>query len=135
MERQDIILISGIIVSIILLIIFGLLQHYQAKFMTLSNQWIFLSILPIIVALFVGGYITKFKGFGVEFQLQQKIKALDIRANKLDISAKYNFYYNIGELYRLQKQWHDAEYSFKEAINIIPKYPSALLGLARNIEG
>jgi hypothetical protein len=60
------------LVSISLLLIFGLLQERNAKFLALSSQWIFISILPIVVALFVGGYITKFKGFGVELETALK---------------------------------------------------------------
>ena len=73
MENKSTIILVGISSSFLLLIIFGVLQEREAKFLTLSSQWIFLSILPILVALFVGGYITKFKGFGVE--LESALKA------------------------------------------------------------
>lgn len=73
MDKKSTILIIGTILSLLLLIIFGVLQEKEAKFLTLSNQWIVLSIFPIIVALFVGGYIAKFKGFGVE--LESALKA------------------------------------------------------------
>ena len=73
MQNRNIIILVGISSSLLLLIIFGVLQEKEAKFLTLSSQWIFLSILPILVALFVGGYITKFKGFGVE--LESALKA------------------------------------------------------------
>jgi len=73
MENKSTIIFVGISSSLLLLIIFGVLQEREAKFLTLSSQWIFLSILPILVALFVGGYITKFKGFGVELESALKV--------------------------------------------------------------
>ncbi len=54
--------------SVLLLIGFGILKEIDAKFLNLSSQWIFISILPVLVSLFVGGYISKFKGFGVELE-------------------------------------------------------------------
>ncbi len=41
-------------------------------FLTLPTQWIFVAVLPILVALFVGGYITKFEGFGVKLETDLK---------------------------------------------------------------
>jgi hypothetical protein len=73
MENKSTIILVGISSSFLLLIIFGVLQEKEAKFLTLSSQWIFLSILPILIALFVGGYITKFKGFGVELESALKV--------------------------------------------------------------
>jgi len=61
-------MLIGASVSVVLLLLFGLLQEREAKFLSLSSQWIVVSIMPILVALFVGGYITKFKGFGVELE-------------------------------------------------------------------
>lgn len=66
-------ILLGAIASIVLLLFFGVLQENGAKFLNLSPQWIFISILPLLVALFVGGYISKFKGFGVE--LESALKA------------------------------------------------------------
>lgn len=68
MESKTKTMIAGAVISILLLLFFGLLQEKGAKFLSLSSQWIFIAIMPILVALFVGGYITKFKGFGVELE-------------------------------------------------------------------
>jgi len=67
----------------VLLLFFGILQDREAKFLSLSSQWIVISILPILVALFVGGYITKFKGFGVELEAALKepvSSSIDLKA-------------------------------------------------------
>jgi len=83
MQDRKKIIIAGISSSLLLLILLGILQEKGAKFLTLSNQWIFLSILPILIALFVGGYITKFKGFGVELESALKasvLSSIDLKA-------------------------------------------------------
>lgn len=83
MKNRTIIILVGISFSFLLLIIFGVLQEKEAKFLKLSSQWIFISILPILVALFVGGYITKFKGFGVELESALKASvssSIDLKA-------------------------------------------------------
>jgi len=72
MSSKTITLSLGAIFSIALLSLFGTLQEREAKFLLLSSQWIIISILPILVALFVGGYITKFEGFGVKLEAALK---------------------------------------------------------------
>lgn len=61
-------ILIGAAASLALLLLFGVLQEREAKFLELSSQWILISIFPILVSLFVGGYISKFKGFGVELE-------------------------------------------------------------------
>lgn len=72
MEKNPRVVVGGLAVSFVLLLLFGYLQQIGAKFLELSNQWIFLSILPVLVALFLGGYITKFEGFGVKLEAALK---------------------------------------------------------------
>jgi len=72
MDNKTKTVLIGVCISILLLIIFGILQESEAKFLLLSNQWIFISITPVLVALFIGGYITKVKGFGVELEAALK---------------------------------------------------------------
>jgi CBS domain-containing protein len=68
MENKKEIIAVGAIASVVLLLFFGFLQEEGAKFLNLPVQWLFVSILPILIALFVGGYITEFEGFGVKLK-------------------------------------------------------------------
>lgn len=61
-------LIFSIAVSFILLIIFLVFQYYDLKILLLDIKWIILSGVPILIALFIDGYIKKFKGFGLELE-------------------------------------------------------------------
>ena len=55
-------------VSAVLLAVFMVFQHFEAKALQLPAQWLAISAIPLIVALLVGGYISKFKGFGIELE-------------------------------------------------------------------
>lgn len=56
------------VVSIVLLLVFCILQAIQSSVINLPAQWLWISVLPILLALVVGGYIGKFKGAGFEFE-------------------------------------------------------------------
>lgn len=100
-------IIIGAAASLALLLLFGVLQEKGAKFLNLSSQWIFISILPILVSLFVGGYISKFKGFGVELEsalntsvtTSVDLKATDALENMLGDEKQ-----GIGYLRRLSRE-------------------------------
>jgi len=114
MENKNTIILVGISSSFLLLIIFGVLQEKEAKFMSLSSQWIFLSVLPILVALFVGGYITKFKGFGVELESALKASvstSIDLQATDAlsdipgDEKQSLDYLYNMPREKALSIRW------------------------------
>lgn len=65
--RHRLLLIS-LTVSIILLVTFLVFQYYELKVLSLDIKWILLSGVPILVGLFIGGYIKSFKGFGLELE-------------------------------------------------------------------
>lgn len=75
--------IYGAILSLFLIIIFGWLQASDSKLLKLPFQWLAVAILPIIVGLFVGGFITRFKGFGVELEttLKAPVASLSLTAS------------------------------------------------------
>jgi hypothetical protein len=62
------VLIIGSVISIIFISLFGYLQILDSKFLKLPPHWIAIAILPVLISLFVGGFITRFKGFGVELE-------------------------------------------------------------------
>ena len=74
MKKIQILLISSLI-SLIILILFFILQYNECKILTLDNKWIAISIIPIIIGLFLSETIKSVKGFGIELEanLSKKI--------------------------------------------------------------
>ena len=65
-SRRVLVLASSL--SALLLLLFGVFQQLGAAFLSLPAQWLLIAVLPVVVALFIGGYISRFKGFGVELE-------------------------------------------------------------------
>lgn len=86
MKKESILLI-GVLLSLILLAAFGLLQIVDSKLLQLPSQWLAIAILPIIIALFVGGFITRFKGFGVELETALKTPVANLNLTASDAVA------------------------------------------------
>jgi hypothetical protein len=76
-------LVFGAIVSIVLLLVLGVLQTVDAQFLRLPIHWLAIAILPVLFALFTGGFITRFKGFGVELEttLKAPVGSLNLTAS------------------------------------------------------
>lgn len=68
MKRKPIYVYFSILCSFILFLILGKLINQESKILDLSSEWIIFSIFPIIIGLFLGGYITRFKGLGFEIE-------------------------------------------------------------------
>jgi hypothetical protein len=56
------------VVSILLFLLFCGLQAASSSVLNLPVQWLGIAMLPILLALIVGGYIGKFKAAGIEFE-------------------------------------------------------------------
>ena len=54
--------------SVIILAVLLALQQSGSSFLSLESRWLLLAGVPILVALIVGGYVYKFKGFGIELE-------------------------------------------------------------------
>ncbi|MCK5601460.1 hypothetical protein KAR91_06320 [Candidatus Pacearchaeota archaeon] len=82
-------LICGAIISLILLVVFLWLQKTESKLLQLPSQWLAITVLPILIALFVGGFITRFKGFGVELEttLKAPVASLNLALTASDAVA------------------------------------------------
>lgn len=65
-------LIYGFLFSILLLIIFFIMQVLVPEIMKLETKWIIVALCPLLYVLIVGGYIKTFKGFGIELETQLK---------------------------------------------------------------
>ncbi len=77
------ILLFGFVISTLLLVIFFVSQSLNASFLKLPIHWLALALLPALFSLFIGGYINKFKGFGVELEsaIQAPVTTLDLTAS------------------------------------------------------
>lgn len=82
MDKGKRIVLIGSCVSLILFIMFLILQDKGALILELESRWLFVAGVPILVSLIVGGYIRKFKGLGVEIEtrLKSKIGTTDLLA-------------------------------------------------------
>lgn len=73
-------LISCIILSLLLFAVLVVLQARHASILNLETKWLLFSGVPILIALIAGGYIKKFKGFGIEVEalLKNPVKKVDL---------------------------------------------------------
>lgn len=74
----------SVIVSLIMLTVFFIFQYQQVNILKLESRWLITSGVPLLVALFIGGYINSFKGFGVELEasLHKPIVNLELSATE-----------------------------------------------------
>jgi len=66
--HDHMILLICLMISGLLLIVFLLLQWMESPILVLEGKWLILAGVPVLVGLIAGGYIKKFKGFGVELE-------------------------------------------------------------------
>jgi len=69
-------LILSALASLLLLTVFIRIKAKKPDWLELDAKWLAISTLPILVGLFSGGYITSFKGLGIEIEaaLQEPVK-------------------------------------------------------------
>lgn len=58
----------GSVISVLILALFIFLDYNFDSLLDLNSQWVVLSSIPLIVALFIGDHISYFKGFGFEIK-------------------------------------------------------------------
>ena len=61
-------LIFASLFSLILLLILLYFQSRKSELLALEAKWLIIAGIPVLVGLLAGGYITKFKGFGIELE-------------------------------------------------------------------
>jgi hypothetical protein len=71
LAQHKLLLISSTF-SFLLLLIFSISQDNDAKMLGLEVKWLAVSAIPILIGLFIGGYIKNFKGFGLELEYNLK---------------------------------------------------------------
>ncbi len=65
-------LILGIVSSLLLLGLLFWLQYQTAPILQLENRWLIVAGIPLLLAIIVGGYVRRFKGFGMELETRLK---------------------------------------------------------------
>ena len=80
-NNEHSILLIGVIISLLFLTFFFILQGYNSTLLYLDIKWLALCSLPTLIALFIGGYIKSFKGFGLELEarLKNPISTLELK--------------------------------------------------------
>lgn len=75
-------LVVGSGISLLLLAVFAVLQYIGSTVLQLNTQWLFVAGIPLLFALIAGGYIHKFKGFGIELEsrLKSPVRTLSLIA-------------------------------------------------------
>jgi hypothetical protein len=73
-------------VSVVLLTIFLIFQYNDLKILNLDIKWVILSGIPVLIGLFIGGYIKSFKGFGLELESNLKEPIPMSIVSKIDIT-------------------------------------------------
>lgn len=110
-DKHPLLVVCGII-SFILLIIFLVLQWYQAKLLNLDAKWLIIAGVPLLYGLIAGGYIRSFKGFGIELETQLKspLKELTLIATDAimelpgDMKKSDQYLDNLSNLERFKKE-------------------------------
>lgn len=77
--REHEIVVVGIIISCVFFGILSVLQTKGSIILNLETKWLILAIIPIFIAMFIGGYIKSFKGFGIELEAKLKIPLTTIK--------------------------------------------------------
>ena len=102
--RKHRLLLLSILVSITILVIFLWFQHQGQKLLALDVKWILLSGVPILLGLFIGGYIKNFKGFGLELESNlNKPLSLTITSKITATITKGKEKSSLSELYDLSE--------------------------------
>ncbi len=82
--REDSAFVSGVLMSIALLVTFICLSKFAPSLLDLDTQWLIVSGIPILAVLIAGGYIKKFKGFGMEIEAGLAIPVTSIGLKATD---------------------------------------------------
>jgi hypothetical protein len=135
-QRHSFLAISMLFSSLIL----GFFLHLQSKdskILELDAQWVAISILPVLVALVIGGYISKFKGFGIELEskLEAPVNSIQLTATDAFDELPTNEKESLGDLnqvsetqkreakrlsFNMDKKGYYVTHAIEEYINNLP---------------
>jgi hypothetical protein len=86
--REHMILLICCLVAVLLLVLFGLLKWLGSSVLNLEAKWMIIAGVPILIGLIAGGYIKKFKGFGVELETELEKPVEDLHLTATDAMIK-----------------------------------------------
>lgn len=86
-------LILSVFFSLILILFLIYLKSIKPGLLDIESKWLFISMLPVLIVLLTGGYIYKFKGFGIEIETSLK-KPLE---DTIQLKAEKSMIGEIGE--------------------------------------
>lgn len=72
MDGEELFLFSAIVCSVVLLVVFLYLQTKGSRVLELQGKWLLVVAAPVLVGLIAGGYVYRFKGFGIELETRLK---------------------------------------------------------------
>jgi tetratricopeptide (TPR) repeat protein len=64
-------------------------------------------------------------------KLQERVRETEAHLSHVKQISNKQWFYNLGETYRLRERWEDANWAYEEAVKLDGKYTSAILGLAK----
>lgn len=126
------------VISLLLFLFFSYLQHNQAKMLGLEVKWLAVAGVPILIGLFIGGYIKNLKGFGLEleYNLKKPLPAIVVSEGRLvkSVGVEKGTVMRLHQLSPEEKRtidrlhfvygrrgvyvWEDIEEHFKELENL-----------------
>lgn len=116
-------LILSILASLILLSVIIHIRGRKPNWLDIETKWLVISILPVLIVMFTGGYISSFKGFGIEIEASLKEPV----ENRITLAARKAIVGDISEqkgtlahLYELSEE----EKNSIERLQFKNKYPS-----------
>lgn len=90
LRKDHPVFLAGAFFSFFLLVTLLAGQGFVPYILDLESRWLVVSGIPLLIALFVGGYITSFKGFGVELEarLRKSVDGVNLGAKQSAEAAK-----------------------------------------------
>lgn len=104
--RKHRILAISALFSLLMLVFFLYVQSEEPELLKLDGQWLAVSLLPVLIALLVGGYIAKFKGFGIELEgkLEAPVNSIQLTATDAIDKLPGNEKESLADLYRISEK-------------------------------
>jgi hypothetical protein len=65
-QRSNRYWITGVVVSVLMLILFLFLQQNNSQMLNMDVKWLVIASIPLILLILRSNEIQKFKGFGIE---------------------------------------------------------------------
>ena len=75
------ILILTSLLSITLVLLFGILKIYSSPFLKLESRWLLVAAIPVFIGIIYSGLIHRFKALGVEYESAVIIEATTSKRN------------------------------------------------------